>query len=56
VQELLEAIGIGQDRVRLAFMSAGQGQEFARVATEFTEQVRELGPNPVVAGAKKAAA
>jgi len=31
-------------------MSAGMGTRFARIATEFTEKIRELGPNPVKAG------
>jgi len=28
-------------------MSSAQGPEFARVATEFTERIKALGPNPL---------
>jgi coenzyme F420-reducing hydrogenase delta subunit len=31
-------------------MSAGMGIRFAKIATEFTEKTRELGPSPVKAG------
>ena len=56
VQELLEDIGIGSQRVKMVTMSAGQGAVFARRATEFTEAIRALGPNPIKEGAAQAAA
>lgn len=56
VQGLLDEIGIGGQRVEMVFMSAGQGNVFARAASEFTEKIRALGPNPIREGARKAAA
>lgn len=47
VKRLLEEIGIESERVEMFSMSAGMGEKFAAVATEFTEKIRELGPNPV---------
>lgn len=50
VRKVLDDIGIGGERVEMFTMSAGMGERFARVATEFTEKIRRLGPNPVRAG------
>ena len=55
VQELLEEIGIGGQRVAMAHMSAGQGAVFAQAATEFSQQIAEMGPNPIKQGARRAA-
>jgi len=43
---MLEDFGIEADRFRLEWVSAAEGPRFAKVVTEFTEQVRKLGPNP----------
>ena len=51
LKSLLNEIGIGGDRVEMIMMSAGMGERFAQAATDFTQRIRELGPNPV----KKAA-
>jgi F420-non-reducing hydrogenase iron-sulfur subunit len=48
--ELLDILGIGQDRMRLEWISASEGEKFANVMTQFTEQIRKLGPNPLVQG------
>jgi F420-non-reducing hydrogenase iron-sulfur subunit len=50
VRKILEDIGMGGDRVEMFTMSAGMGERFALVATEFTEKIRKLGPNPVKGG------
>ena len=42
--KLLDQIGVERERVRLAWISAGEGERFAQVVTEMTETVRELGP------------
>ena len=47
VKKLLDEIGIDAERVEMITMSAGMGERFARTAIEFTEKIRELGPNPV---------
>jgi coenzyme F420-reducing hydrogenase delta subunit len=47
LKKLLDEIGIGGDRIDMFRMSAGMGERFAQVASEFTEKIRALGPNPV---------
>lgn len=47
VKKLLDEIGIEKERVEMFSMSAGMGEKFAEVASEFTESIRKLGPNPV---------
>lgn len=47
VKKLLDEIGIEKERVEMFSMSAGMGEKFAEVASEFTEKIRKLGPNPV---------
>ena len=46
VKQLLDEIGIGRDRLEMITMSAGMGGRFAQTATEFTDKIRALGPNP----------
>ena len=47
VRNLLEEIGIEAERLAMVNMSAGMGDRFAAIATEFTEKIRQLGPNPI---------
>ena len=49
VKKLLDEIGIGGERVELFLMSAGMGERFAQTASEFTDKIRSLGPNPAKA-------
>ncbi|HSG42844.1 MAG TPA: hydrogenase iron-sulfur subunit [Anaerolineales bacterium] len=46
-QKLLDAIGLGKDRLDMFFMSGSQGQTFAIAAQTMTERIRQLGPNPL---------
>ena len=46
-QRILDAVGIGGERVQMVNLSAGEGPRFARVAVEITEKIREMGPNPL---------
>ena len=43
---MLEDFGIEPERFRLEWVSAAEGPRFAQVVSEFTEQVKSLGPNP----------
>jgi F420-non-reducing hydrogenase iron-sulfur subunit len=43
---LLKEYGIAEDRCRLDFVSAAEGEKFARVITETVEAIRQLGPLP----------
>jgi len=47
VKKLLDEIGLGGERLEMMTMSAGMGERFAVTASEFTEKIRSLGPNPV---------
>jgi len=41
---LIKQLGINPKRVRLEWVSASEGKRFAEVITEFTNQIKELGP------------
>ena len=41
---LIKQLGIDEKRVRLEWVSASEGKRFADVITEFTNQIKELGP------------
>jgi len=53
VAALLDAIGIGGQRVEMFNLSAGEGTKFARFATEMVERVRGLGPSPIQAARRR---
>ncbi len=44
VQKIMEHIGLNPERLRIEFMSAGEGILFAEVTNDFVRQVKELGP------------
>jgi F420-non-reducing hydrogenase iron-sulfur subunit len=47
VRTLLEEIGLEADRARMYNLSSGEGPTFAKYATEMTDNIRALGPNPL---------
>lgn len=47
VKALLDKIGLGADRLEMFFLSSAEGARFAEIATEMTQRIRELGPNPL---------
>jgi F420-non-reducing hydrogenase iron-sulfur subunit len=49
LKKLLADYGIEDDRVRLEWVSASEGQLFADIVNDMTERVRALGPSPVKA-------
>ncbi|MBC8248180.1 MAG: hydrogenase iron-sulfur subunit [Anaerolineales bacterium] len=46
LEPFLDAIGIGRDRLRLAWVSASEAPKMVEVVTDFTEAIRRLGPSP----------
>lgn len=44
LKKLLAQYGIEDDRVRLDWVSAAEGEKFAKVIADMTEKVRKLGP------------
>ncbi len=47
IKGLLDQIGLGGERLEMYFLSSAEGARFAEIATEMTERIRELGPNPL---------
>ncbi len=43
-KRLMEYIGLNPERLRLTFMSSGEGNLFAEAVNDFTKKVKELGP------------
>jgi coenzyme F420-reducing hydrogenase delta subunit/ferredoxin len=44
LKSLLTFAGLEPDRIRLDWVSASEGERFSKIASEFTEEVRALGP------------
>lgn len=47
LKRILGYLGIDPRRVRLEWVSAAEGGRFAQIVAEFTEELKELGPNPL---------
>ncbi len=47
VKGLLDQIGLGGERLDMFFLSSAEGKRWAEIATEMTERIRALGPNPL---------
>jgi len=43
-RKLIDVLGIGEERLRLEWVSASEGSKFADVVTDFTNHIRGLGP------------
>jgi F420-non-reducing hydrogenase iron-sulfur subunit len=54
-QKILDTIGLGGQRARMFNLSSSEGARFAQYATEFTQEIKEMGPNPIKLAKKKAA-
>jgi coenzyme F420-reducing hydrogenase delta subunit len=44
MHSLLEYVGVDRERVLVDWVSAAEGGRFAETVTEFTTQVKEMGP------------
>ncbi len=44
--EVLDAIGLESERLRLEWVSASEGKKFEEVVTKFVETIKKLGPSP----------
>jgi len=47
LRKFLSDMGIEPGRVRFEYVSASEGQKFALIVTEFVEELRKMGPNPL---------
>ena len=55
-QKILDAVGVGGERVKMFNLSSSEGPRFAQYAREMDEKIRELGPNPIKLAKKQKAA
>ncbi|HIJ16776.1 MAG TPA: hydrogenase iron-sulfur subunit, partial [Thermoplasmata archaeon] len=47
VKKILKDVGLDDKRVRLDWVSAAEGEKFQQVITDFVNEVKALGPNPL---------
>jgi F420-non-reducing hydrogenase iron-sulfur subunit len=47
LKRFLPKVGIDPRRLRLDWIAGSEGELFARIATDFTNDIKELGPNPL---------
>jgi coenzyme F420-reducing hydrogenase delta subunit len=47
---LIQQFGFDPDRLKLEWISAGEGEKFQKTMTEFTNTINELGPSPMKGG------
>lgn len=46
-KKIFEELGLDTNRIRLSWISASEGQRFVNVVTEFTENLKKVGKNPI---------
>ena len=47
LKKLLEELAVDPKRVRFEYVSASEGQKFATIVTEFVDELKKMGPNPL---------
>ena len=47
LKKLLDELAIDSNRVKFEYVSASEGQKFANVVTEFVDELKKIGPNPL---------
>ena len=47
LKKLLDELNINPGRVRFEYVSASEGQKFASIVTEFVDDLKKMGPNPL---------
>jgi len=50
LKNLLKQFGVEPERLRLEWVSAAEGDRFARVVREMVEELKRLGPSPIKGG------
>ncbi len=45
LKKIFENLGLEHERLRLSWISASEGQKYAKITTEFTQKIKELGKN-----------
>jgi F420-non-reducing hydrogenase iron-sulfur subunit len=47
LKNILDSLGLEQERVWIRWIGADEGKNFAETVTEMTESLKQLGPNPM---------
>ena len=47
LKNLAKLIGLDERRIQMRWCSAAEGERFAKMAIEVTNEIQELGPNPL---------
>jgi F420-non-reducing hydrogenase iron-sulfur subunit len=47
LKRILMEYGIKPERIKLEWISASEGEKFAKTVESFVEEIRKLGPNPL---------
>ena len=50
LKKVLEQFGLEPERLRLEWVSASEGDRFATIIKDMTEEIKKLGPSPLKAG------
>ena len=54
-QKILEAVGVGGERVAMYNLSSSEAPRFVEIAVEMEAKIREMGANPIKRAGEKAA-
>jgi coenzyme F420-reducing hydrogenase delta subunit/Fe-S-cluster-containing hydrogenase component 2 len=52
-KKIMEYVGLNPDRLKIEFMSAGEGILFAEISNDFAKKVKELGPIGKIEGIER---
>ena len=55
-KEILNAVGVGGERVEMYNLSSSEAPRFVEIAKEMTEKIIDMGPNPIKEAKKRMAA
>ena len=47
LKTILNTLGLEDDRIRVRWISAAEGQKFAATMRDFTKEIKAKGPNPI---------
>jgi len=50
LQKLMEFSGINPERLRLRWVSSAEASEYVTEISQFVEDIKEIGPNPLKTG------
>jgi F420-non-reducing hydrogenase iron-sulfur subunit len=50
LKKVLEQLGLEPERLKLEWVSASEGDRFAKVVKDMTEEIKKLGPSPLKNG------